>query len=181
MQSKKLMLRRRTFLGAGLSAAAGAAAISCGAGGRNASWRFFTAAEAATVEAICEQIIPADRDAGARQAGVADYIDIQLTRHFKRYQKTYRQGLAAVDSASRAKFGKRFAELPAGRQSEALIEVEENSRAFFDLILTHARQGFYGDPRHGGNRNMASWKMLGLAFPPVRGRQRYGEDQPKVG
>jgi gluconate 2-dehydrogenase gamma chain len=180
MQNKKLILRRRTFLGAGLSAAAGAAAISCG-GARNASWRFFTAAEAAIVEAICEQIIPADRDAGARQAGVVDYIDIQLTRHFKRYRTTYRQGLAAVDSASRAKFGKRFAELPAGQQSEALIEVEENSRAFFDLILTHARQGFYGDPRHGGNRNMASWKMLGLPFPPVRGRQRYGDDQPTEG
>ena len=77
-------------------------------------------------------------------------------------------------------FGKRFAELAAEQQSEALIEVEENSRAFFDLILTHTRQGFYGDPRHGGNRNMASWKMVGLPFPPVRGRERY-EDQPKVG
>jgi gluconate 2-dehydrogenase gamma chain len=175
----KLTLKRRTFLGAGLSAATGAA-ISCG-GARNSAWRFFTASEAQTVEAICEQIIPADRDAGARQAGVVDYIDIQLTRHFKRYRKTYRQGLAAVDSASRAKFGKRFAELPADRQTEALIEVEENSRAFFDLILNHTRQGFYGDPRHGGNRNMASWKMLGLPFPPVRGRQRYGEEQPKVG
>jgi len=181
MHGKKLMLRRRTFLGAGLSAAAAGAAISCGGGARGGGWRFFTAAEGQTVEAIWEQIIPADRDAGARQAGVVDYIDIQLTRHFKRHQKTYRQGLAAVDAASRAKFGKRFAELAVERQSEALIEVEENSRAFFDLILTHTRQGFYGDPRHGGNRNMASWKMVGLPFPPVRGRQRYGEDQPKVG
>jgi gluconate 2-dehydrogenase gamma chain len=180
MHSKKLMLRRRTFLGAGLSAAVAGAGISCGGGGRGSGWRFFSAAEAQTVEAICEQIIPADRDAGARQAGVVNYIDIQLTRHFKRYQKTYRQGIAAVDRASRAKFGKRFAELAADQQSEALIEVEENSRAFFDLILAHTRQGFYGDPRHGGNRGMASWKMVGLPFPPVRGRERY-EDQPKVG
>ncbi|MGA1995971.1 MAG: gluconate 2-dehydrogenase subunit 3 family protein [Bryobacteraceae bacterium] len=180
MHSKKLMLRRRTFLGAGLSAAVAGAAISCGGGGRNGGWRFFTAGEAQTVEAICEQIIPADRDAGARQSGVVDYIDIQLTRHFKRHRKTYRQGIAAVDRASRAKFGKRFADLAAEQQSEALIEVEENSREFFDLVLAHTRQGFYGDPRHGGNRNMASWKMVGLPFPPVRGRQRY-EDQPKVG
>jgi gluconate 2-dehydrogenase gamma chain len=180
MPCKKLMLRRRTFLGAGLSAAVAGAGVSCGGGGRDGGRRFFTAAEAQTLEAICEQIIPADRDAGARQAGVVDYIDIQLTRHFKRYQKTYRQGIAAVDRASRAKFGKRFPELAADQQTEALIEVEENSRAFFDLILTHTRQGFYGDPRHGGNRNMASWKMVGLPFPPVRGRQRY-EDQPRVG
>ena len=179
MHSKKLMLRRRTFLGAGLSAAVAGAGVACG--GARGGWRFFTAAEAQTVEALCEQIIPADRDAGARQAGAVNYIDIQLTRHFRRYQKTYRQGLAAVDAASRAKFGKRFAELAAEQQTDALIEVEENSRAFFDLILTHTRQGFYGDPRHGGNRNMASWKMVGLPFPPVRGRQRYGEDQPRVG
>jgi hypothetical protein len=53
MHSKKLMLRRRTFLGAGLSAAAAGVAISCG-GGRSSGWRFFTAAEAQTVEAICE-------------------------------------------------------------------------------------------------------------------------------
>jgi gluconate 2-dehydrogenase gamma chain len=180
MHSKKLMLRRRTFLGAGLSAAVAGASIACGGGGRDGAWRFFTAAEAETVEAMAEQIIPADRDAGARQARVVDYIDIQLTRHFKRYQKTYRQGLAAVDRASRAKFGKRFAELAPEQQNEALIEVEENSREFFDLILAHTRQGFYGDPRHGGNRNRVSWKMVGLPFPPVRGRQHY-EDQPKVG
>ena len=179
MHSNKLTLRRRTFLGAGLSAAVAGAGVFCG--GARGGWRFFTAAEARTVEAICEQLIPADRDAGARQAGAVNYIDIQLTRHFKRYQKAYRQGLTAVDRASRAKFGKRFAELAAEQQTDALIEVEENSRAFFDLILTHTRQGFYGDPRHGGNRNIASWKMVGLPFPPVRGRQRYGEDQPKVG
>jgi hypothetical protein len=31
-------------------------------------------------------------------------------------------------------------------------------------------QGFYGDPRHGGNLNRVSWKMLRLPYPPVRGR-----------
>jgi gluconate 2-dehydrogenase gamma chain len=33
-------------------------------------------------------------------------------------------------------------------------------------------QGFYGDPRHGGNREGVSWKMLGLPYPPIRGRQQ---------
>jgi gluconate 2-dehydrogenase gamma chain len=47
------------------------------------------------------------------------------------------------------------------------------------LILAHTRQGFYGDPRHGGNRNRVSWKMIGVPFPPIRGREHY--DQPKVG
>jgi gluconate 2-dehydrogenase gamma chain len=174
------MLGRRSFLAAGISGAVTGVIAGFRRSERKGAWRFFTAAEAETVEAIAEQIIPADRDAGARQARVVDYIDIQLTRHFKRYQKAYRQGLAGVDRASRAKFGKRFAELGPDQQTQALIEVEENSREFFDLILAHTRQGFYGDPRHGGNRNRVSWKMVGLPFPPVRGRQHY-EDQPKVG
>jgi len=178
MWTNRIRMRRRTFLGAGLSAAAAGTGISC-AHFQGGAWRFFTAAEAQTVDAICAQLIPADQDPGAREAGVVNYIDIQLTRPFKKHQAAYRNGIAGVDAASRAKFGKRFAELSGDGQVEMLNDVEERSAAFFDLILNHARQGFYGDPRHGGNRNMASWKMLGLPFPPVRGRQHY--DEPKAG
>jgi len=166
-------LRRRSLLGAGLVAAAGTA-ISCTAG-RNASpWRFFTAAEARTLEAICAQLIPADRDPGAKEAGVVNYIDLQLSLRFGKHRLAYRQGLAAVDAASLARFGNPFVSLAPERQIEVLAAVERDSKAFFDLLLAHTRQGFYGDPRHGGNRNMASWKMLGLPYPQVRGREHYG-------
>jgi gluconate 2-dehydrogenase gamma chain len=37
-------------------------------------------------------------------------------------------------------------------------------------VVSHTMQGFYGDPRHGGNRNWASWRMLGVPITPVRGR-----------
>ena len=102
-----------------------------------------------------------------------DYIDIQLTKAFRKHRQAYRKGLADIDIASRAMFGSAFADLPADRRSAILRDVERNSRPFFELILAHARQGFYGDPRHGGNRNRASWKMVGLDVPPVRGRQHY--------
>jgi gluconate 2-dehydrogenase gamma chain len=174
-----LKVRRRTFLGAGISAAATGSLISCTRGTAAGDWRFFTGAEARTVDAICEQLIPADRDPGAKQAGVVNYIDIQLTKAFRKHRAAYRKGLAGVDTTSRSKFSKRFVDLSPEQQRDVLNAVEENSRAFFDLILTHTRQGFYGDPRHGGNRKMASWKMIGLPFPPVRGRQHY--DEPKAG
>jgi gluconate 2-dehydrogenase gamma chain len=175
MRSHKL--KRRTFLGAGLAAAAAGGGLTYATRG-SSPWRFFTPTEARTVDAICAQLIPADRDAGASEAGVVNYIDIQLTRPFQKHQRAYRRGLAALDAAARARFGKPFAELPAAAQIEALNALEENEPAFFDLLLTHARQGFYGDPRHGGNRNRVSWKMLGLPFPPVRGRQHYDETEP---
>ncbi len=171
-------MRRRAFLSAGIPAVLAGAGIACRRGPRS-SFRFFTDEEAATTAAICEQIIPADRDPGARDAGVVNYIDVQLARRFRRYRAVYRQGLAEADASGRAKFGKSFASLMGGEQAQILNEIEEKSKVFFDLILNHTRQGFYGDPRHGGNRSMASWKMVGLPFPPVRGRQHY--DDSKVG
>jgi gluconate 2-dehydrogenase gamma chain len=180
MWDQNRKMPRRAFLRGSLAAAAGGAAISCAKRGGNSAWRFFSAEEAETVDALCAQIIPADRDAGAHEAGVVNYIDIQLTKHFKRYQATYRQGIAAVDAASRKQFGKRFVELPADQQVQVMADAEENSKTFFDLLVAHTRQGFYGDPRHGGNRNRVSWKMLDLPFPQVRGRMHYG-DQPEVG
>jgi gluconate 2-dehydrogenase gamma chain len=162
---------RRVFLGAGLAAIG--TTISCTRGTPGQTWRFFTPAQAQTVDAICAQLIPADQDPGAKEAGVVHYIDLQLSKRFKKHRAVYLQGLDAVDAAGRSKFARRFVELTADQQVEVLNAVEEKFPVFFDLIVTHARQGFYGDPRHGGNRNMVSWKMLGLPFPPVRGREHY--------
>lgn len=171
-------MKRRTLLGAGLAAAAAGTAVTLPRLKGGGPWRFFTSKEAQTVDAICEQLIPADRDPGARQARVVSYIDIQLTRHFKRYRKAYRQGIAAVDDSSRRRFSRRFVQLTPEQQVEVLNGIEQSSKPFFELILNHARQGFYGDPRHGGNQGMVSWKMLGLPYPQVRGRMHYG-DPPK--
>ena len=157
-------LRRRTLLAMGLSAAAG----SC-----RGAWRFFTEDEARTVDARAAQRSPSSPGPGAREAGAVYYIDIQLSRRFRKHQRAYREGLAGVDETSRKATGKRFVELTSEQQIEVLNTLEEHAKPFFQLILAHTRQGFYGDPRHGGNRNMVSWKMVGLPFPPVRGRQQY--------
>ena len=166
-------IQRRRFLGLGVTATAAGSLVSCGRSGGGPYWRFFTAREAATVQAICEQIVPADKDAGAAQAGVVNFIDLQLTRHYRKHQGAYRTGIAALDKASRGRFGKPFAGLPFEQQTELLSEEETSGSEFFDLVRTHAMQGFYGDPRHGGNRGEVSWKMLGLPTPPVRGRLPY--------
>ena len=41
------------------------------------------------------------------------------------------------------------------------------------MVVAHTMQGFYGSPRHGGNREAMSWRMLGVPDPPVRGRAPY--------
>ncbi len=171
MKSKTLV-RRRTFLA--IAGAGAAVAAGCGGRGPNTGgWRSFNDAEARCVDAICDQIIPADQDPGARAAGVVNFIDIQLAGRLRRHRRAYWAGIAALEKLSREKVNKAFADVPLEQQTEILQAFEENNREFFDLILTHTRLGFYGDPRHGGNRKMASWKMLGLPFPPLRGRQNY--------
>src|SRR5579871_3168683 len=119
-------LRRRQFLGMGAAVTFGGTAVSCSSSGGR--WRFFTSAEALTVDAICEQIIPADQDAGAHDAGVVNYIDLQLTRHFKAYRDTYRQGLAKVDAISQAKHGRRFVELSFVEQTGVLRQVQKEAK-----------------------------------------------------
>src|SRR5689334_13625534 len=142
-------MNRRKFLRAAASAAAGGAA---GCGTSKSPFRFLSLEQARTLEAICACVIPGDADAGAVQAGVVHYIDRQLTRHFREHQKIYWDGLEAAVQAD-------FANLGRDEQISLLHKVEQDPKArpFFNLVVTHAMQGFYGNPRHGGNREFASW------------------------
>jgi gluconate 2-dehydrogenase gamma chain len=157
---------RRRFIVAGLAGTA----IGCARS--KSPWRFLSVREARTLEAFCAHIIPQDRDPGAVQAGVVVFMDRQLTQFYKPLQKTYRQGIATVDQQSVSFAGRAFADLPAASQLEMLgrLERDPGTKPFFDLLVAHTMQGFYGDPRHGGNRDRASWMMLGVASPPLRGR-----------
>ncbi len=159
---------RRTFLGA---AAAATLTGAAGCGGASGAWRFFTDQEARTLEAVLERLIPEDDGPGARQAGVIHYIDRQLTTHFAQHRKTYRNGLSTIERLA----GGCLADAPLERQEEVVSELERNraTQPFFDLVLAHAMQGFYGNPRHGGNREFLSWRMLGISPLQVRGRAHY--------
>ncbi len=178
---KKKLPRRQFLKGA---AAAGCVSFLPACGRLPGRWRFFTEAEAATVSAICEQIIPADQDPGAISAGVPNFIDKQLAGTYRRHQQIYRAGLVGIQETSEAMFGGRFETLTWDNQTAVLKALEsdkakghtwasQSSRAFFQLIRDHTMQGFYGSPRHGGNRDYVSYKMLGIDYPQVIGQNRY--------
>jgi gluconate 2-dehydrogenase gamma chain len=174
---EKHSLRRRGFLRIAGTATACGALASCGR--ENTPWRFLTAAEGRTLEAICEQIIPADQTPGAAWAGVVNFIDRQLMGPYRRQQGAYRAGLKAIDAAALTKFGKDFATLDAQMQTAVLQALTGGEKRFFSTVITHTMQGYYGDPRHGGNRDAVSWRMLGVPVIPIRGRNRY--ELPKQG
>ncbi len=123
---------------------------------RPGPWEFFTAQEAATVEALVDRIIPPDpQTPGGKDAGCAVFIDRQLAGGYGHHEglynlgpfqhgmveqgpqspkgpaETYRAALTALDhycrSQSGADHGKGFAELPAERQDAILRGLESGS------------------------------------------------------
>ncbi|MEI7729745.1 MAG: gluconate 2-dehydrogenase subunit 3 family protein [Verrucomicrobiota bacterium] len=154
-----------------------------------APYRFFSEAEAKLLIAICEQIIPRDDTPGATDAGVIYYIDRQISGVLARHQQSYRLGLEAFRQTCLQVYKTPFEQLPFAQQTDALRLLEtgkapkelwgdRSPSAFFGLVLDHTRQGFYGSPRHGGNRDYASYRMLGLAYPNLIGQNRYTPGRP---
>lgn len=164
------MLSRREVLAGG--AATGAALLS-GCFSRRTSWEFLSEREAATLGCICDQIIPADDFPSASEAGVLTFIDRQLAGHYRRYQKAYRRGLQRAHELSQARFGVEPAKATPAQQLDLAKTIENQDAAFFEVVRRHTLQGYYGSPRHGGNRDAVSWRMLGLDEPPLRGRAQY--------
>ena len=163
--------KRRRFLEAAAGAGVAGPLISCSAS--NSPWRCLTVEEGETAGAICDRLIPADEFPGALWAGAVRYIDIQLCGHLRQHREAYRQGLAAVDQASRKQHGQAFAELSPQQQDQLLKAAEKAKDPFFSLILAHTMQSYYGDPRHGGNRDGIGYRSLGIPLTPVRGRSKH--------
>ena len=154
-------------------------------------YRFFTDQEAQCIIALAEQIIPADDEwPGATYAGVIHYIDKQLVEVFVEDQAKYRAGIQALQLTCQNMFGKVFEDLRSDIQTEFLHQVENNEvkgehwqeykpSDFFNMVISHTMQGYYSSPRHGGNRNYVSYRMLDLDYPLIIGQNRYRGEHGK--
>lgn len=170
--------RRRFIVVSALSAAASAFWSACA---RFQPAPALAPGERLIVEALADQVIPPDEAPGGKEAGVAEFIDRQLRGPYRRHRAAYHAGLAKIDETSRRMAGEPFARLAFDRQTALLQSLEANrvpeglwapgeAGEFFRMVVEHCLQGYYGSPRHGGNRDFASWKMLGLDTPQVLGR-----------
>ena len=164
------LTRRQFALGTALAGAA--TAIGCHSV-KSGNWDFLSEQHARILAALCDQVIPADDFPSASEAGVVTYIDRQLARHYRRHQDAYREGLEQAEEISHKRFGRSLAEAIPSQQLAIATALEKENRSFFELLRQHTMEGYYGSPRHGGNRDAVSWRMLGLAGPPLRGRAQY--------
>ncbi len=133
---------------------------------------FFNRADAQTVAALAERIMPgAPGKPGATDAGVLTYIDLALAGAYADQQEFYRHGLAQLDVYCNATYKKAFVDLPAAEQDEVIGALETGkatgfdwprAQAFFATLRTHTMEGMFADPVYGGNKNFAGWRLVGF-------------------
>jgi gluconate 2-dehydrogenase gamma chain len=104
-------------------------------------------------------------------------------------QQVYRRGIVELDATAVRSFGAPFRELGDEQQDAVLVElsgapkpepvnlgkgrpastflqgVSDDGMGFFDALVLHTRQGYYGDPAYGGNKDRVGWKTIGFPGP----------------
>ena len=113
--------------------------------------QFFTAPEYWLIERLTELIIPSDETPGAREAGVAEFVDFMVA-HDQEQQPIMRAGLASLEDHSKRTLGKPFRELTEQQQGSVLEPLayeskyrpgQETAREFFRRVKELTVMGFY--------------------------------------
>ena len=113
--------------------------------------QFFTNGEYAIIERLTDLIIPADATPGAKEAGVAEFIDFMVAND-PDAQYPFRTGLSWLNAHSTQASGKPFLELSPEQQSALLESLafkekarpsEKYGRKFFALVREYTVTGFY--------------------------------------
>jgi gluconate 2-dehydrogenase gamma chain len=84
-------------------------------------------------------------------------------------------GVQAANAWCEKTYGKSFDRLEQAKREEALTAMQKgtaefdglDSKQFFTALVTINMEGFFSDPIYGGNRNKASWRMIGFPGLPA--------------
>lgn len=138
------------------------------AAAEQAAFTILTPAEARTMEAFAAQIIPSDPTSpGAKEAGAIWFIDRALgPGYFPEFREPIKAGVADLDARARRRRSgiTGFADLAASDQIRVMRQIEETQFFYTGRMLSV--MGVLADPRHGGNRDRASSKILGIEHQP---------------
>lgn len=149
------LMDRRALLARAILLVGGAAALpACGRGGEaetgparallNADGRYFSADRMARLERIAEIVIPSTDTPGAREAGVADFVDSMMVDWAGAETRLkWDAVLDAVDARARAGHGAGFLDLAAQQQEEVVAAYDAEAiagpdgayRQFKELLL----------------------------------------------
>jgi hypothetical protein len=113
--------------------------------------KVFSPSQFATLELLVDAIIPTDdRSPGAKQARVADYIDLLVSEGDGRLSLEWLGGLAALDAEAAARFRAPFTKLTAAQVDTILQTISRNEKspqtpleAFFVMAKQATIRGYY--------------------------------------
>ena len=129
--------------------------------------KVFSPSQFVTLELLVDAIIPTDdRSPGARQARVADYIDLLVSEGDRELSLQWIGGLAALDTEAASRFRAPFAKLGATQVDAILQTISRNEKApqtpletFFVMAKQATIRGYYTseigihqDLRYKGNQ-----------------------------
>lgn len=131
----------------------------------------FDATQYATLRALVDRMIPADEVPGGLDAGVDNYILHLLQHDGAGFASQYRAAIDAFQQEALVQYGCAFAQLPAGDADALILALTRHAPntcwqtsppAFIAILAEHCAEGFYADPRQGGNAGQVSWRMIGF-------------------
>ena len=159
---------------------------------KSTSYLFFNDEEAAFIEAAVARLIPKDDQwPGAIEASAPNYIDKQLAGAWGAGERLYRSGpwqsgtpsqgyqlpftpaelfRTALRAINHDLAQRPFAKMNPDEQDSYLKALEAGGKdlggvpsdVFFAHLWQCTVEGFFSDPVYGGNRDMASWRMIGF-------------------
>ncbi|WPP48411.1 gluconate 2-dehydrogenase subunit 3 family protein [Catalinimonas niigatensis] len=99
--------------------------------------QFFTEAQASTVSAMAECILPRTETPGAKDLGIDQYIDVFVKNIYSAEdQQAFVQGMKEFEESCRQAYGKTFANLNPEEQEAFLLDQEQEAN-----MLNHAIWG----------------------------------------
>jgi hypothetical protein len=153
-------------------------------------WAILTDAEARWLAAACDVLIPEDEYPSASQAGVVDFIDLQMSTDYGQgaglylegpfFEGTPEQGWQ-IDKTPAELLLQGIADLNA--EGTPIQDLDEAGRAdfierlstreqpigggtkatdFFTLLQSLTNEGYFADPIYLGNYDYAGWRMVGF-------------------
>ena len=120
-----------------------------------------------TLKALTERILPSEDGPGAREAEVWRGVDGALQhRVYQGMAPLIHQGLEMLDQLAVQAGDAPFADCDPSVQDLVLQHLHQSpqpqARFFLDTLIRLCLEAFLGDPRHGGNRDQAGWRFVGL-------------------
>jgi len=146
---------------------------------------FLSNDEAQYLAALCDVLIPEDDFPSASQAGVVDFIDMQMSGGYGQGEGLYLEGPFPQGTPEqgyqlpmtpaeflRAGLGEAIVTLPTDAaeledyatalSKDEILLGDISSKMFFDEVWKLTNQGYFADPIYGGNTDYAGWKMVGF-------------------